>query len=407
MSRAELVRMAKHMTACAEADRVEQTPDVLRVPARNYIDEDRARLEREKIFKRVPLMLAMSCELPKSGDYRALEAAGVPVLIARGADGGVRAFVNSCAHRGAQIVTEASGNARRFMCPYHAWTYDLEGKLAGVFQEKDFGSVERATHGLVRLPALERAGLIWVILDPKSQLSIEKFLCGYDALLGHFGFESWYFHGRRSVKGPYWKIAYDGYLDFYHLPILHRNTFGTEIGNRALYYAWGPHQRVLALERGVPTSVRGEGEPANAEASSRVSAPPEEWPLHTLLTGVWTIFPHVSIASFDAGGRGVMISQLFPGESPLESVTVQNYLMEKPPTDEQRAVADKMFDLLGFVVREEDYATGLRQQHALQSGARTHVLFGRNEGGGQRFHGTTERLLALNDAELAHEFSGA
>jgi phenylpropionate dioxygenase-like ring-hydroxylating dioxygenase large terminal subunit len=405
MSREELVRMAKHMAACAAADRVEQTPDVLRVPARNYLDEDRARLEREKIFKRLPLMLAMSCELPKAGDYRALEAAGVPVLIARGADGGVRAFLNSCAHRGAQIVTEASGNTRRFMCPYHAWTYDLEGRLAGVFQEKDFGTVERATHGLVRLPALERAGLIWVILDPKSQLSIEKFLCGYDALLAHFGFESWHFHSRRSVKGPNWKIAYDGYLDFYHLPILHRNTFGTEIGNRALYYAWGPHQRVLALERGVPSSVRGDGEPASAETNARASAPPEEWPLHTLLTGVWTIFPHVSIASFDAGGRGVMISQLFPGESPLESITVQNYLMEKPPTDEQRAVADKMFELLGFVVREEDYATGLRQQRALQSGARTHVLFGRNEGGGQRFHGTTERLLALADDELAREFA--
>ena len=406
MSRAELVRMAQHMAACADADRVEQVEGVLREPASSYLDESRAKLERDKIFRRLPLMLAMSCELPKSGDYRALEAAGVPVLIVRGADGSVRAFVNSCAHRGAQIITEASGNTRRFMCPYHAWTYDLEGRLAGVFQEKDFGAVERSTHGLVRLPALERAGLIWVILDPKSRLSIEKFLCGYDALLGNFGFESWHFHSRRSVKGPNWKIAYDGYLDFYHLPILHKSTFGTEIGNRALYYAWGPHQRVLALSKGAPSSVRGEGEPESAEASANVAASPEEWPLHTLLSGVWTIFPHVSIASFDAGGRGVMISQLFPGENALESVTVQNYLVEKPPTDEQREIADKMFELLGYVVKEEDYATGLRQQRALQSGARSHVLFGRNEGGGQRFHGYTDRVIAMSDEELVREFSG-
>jgi hypothetical protein len=101
-----------------------------------------------------------------------------------------------------------------------------------------------------------------------------------------------------------------------------------------------------------------------------------------------------------------MISQLFPGETALESTTVQNYLMEKPPTDEQREAADKMFGMLEFVVREEDYATGLRQQRALQSGARSHVLFGRNEGGGQRFHGYTDRLIAMSDEELVKEFGG-
>jgi phenylpropionate dioxygenase-like ring-hydroxylating dioxygenase large terminal subunit len=401
MSREELIRMAKHMAACSAADRVEQADDVLRVPARHYLDEERATLERERIFKRLPLMLAASCELPKPGDYKAMDAAGVPVLIVRGGDGVVRAFVNSCAHRGAQVVTESSGNARRFACPYHAWSYDLEGKLAGVYLEKDFGPVDRASHGLITLPALERAGLVWVILDPKSKLSIEKYLCGYDALLANFGFEGWYFFSRRTLKGPNWKIAYDGYLDLYHLPILHKNTFGA-LPNRALYYAWGPHQRVTALGRTGPTP----GDAGGTVPAPPVTTPPEEWPLSALTSGVWTIFPHVSIASFDAGGRGVMVSQLFPGESAGESYTVQNYLMEKPPSDEQREAADKMFGMLEFVVREEDYATGLRQQRALQSGARSHVLFGRNEGGGQRFHGYTDRVIAMSDADLCKEFGG-
>ena len=402
MSREELIRMAKHMAACTAADQVEQAPDVKRVPARHYLDEERAKLEKEKIFKRLPLMLAASCELPKGGDYKSIEAAGVPVLIARGQDGTVRAFLNSCAHRGAQLVTESCGNARRLVCPYHAWTYDLEGKLVGVFQEKDFGSVDRATHGLIRLPTLERAGLVWVVLDPKSRLSIENYLCGYDELLANFGFESWYFFSRRTLKGPNWKIAYDGYLDLYHLPILHKNTFGPDMPNRALYYAWGPHQRVTALGRTGPTP----GDAGGSVPPPPVTKPPEEWPMSALTSGVWTIFPHISIASFDAGGRGVMVSQLFPGESALESYTVQNYLMEKPPTDEQREAADKMFGMLEFVVREEDYATGLRQQRALQSGARSHVLFGRNEGGGQRFHGYTDRLIAMSDEELYKEFGG-
>jgi len=402
MSREELIRMAKHMVACTEADRVEQAPDVLRIPAAHYLDEGRAKLEKDKIFKRLPLMLAASCELPKHGDYKSADAAGTPVLIARGNDGVARAFINSCSHRGSQITTEACGNARRFTCPYHAWAFDLEGKLTGVYQEKDFGTVDRASHGLIRLPTLERAGLIWVILDPKSRLSIEKYLCGYDGMLANFGFEGWYFFSRRTVKGPNWKIAYDGYLDLYHLPILHKNTFGPDMPNRALYYPWGPHQRVTALGRTGPTP----GDAGGSVPPPPVTKPPEEWPMSALLSGVWTIFPHISIASFDAGGRGVMVSQLFPGDTAGESYTVQNYLMEKPPTDEQREAADKMFGMLEFVVREEDYATGLRQQRALQSGARTHVLFGRNESGGQRFHGYTDRLIAMSDAELCKEFGG-
>jgi hypothetical protein len=125
-----------------------------------------------------------------------------------------------------------------------------------------------------------------------------------------------------------------------------------------------------------------------------------------LLGGVWTIFPHVSIASFDAGGRGVLVSQLFPGERVGESVTVQSYLLEAEPEEAQRAAAEKMFELLGYVVREEDYATGLRQQRALATGARHDVLFGRNEGGGQRFHRWVERLLATDDDSLPRAFPG-
>jgi hypothetical protein len=100
----------------------------------------------------------------------------------------------------------------------------------------------------------------------------------------------------------------------------------------------------------------------------------------------------------------VLVSQLFPGATPLESLTVQSYLLEREPGDAGRAAAEKMFELLGRVVRDEDYATGLRQQRALAASARAEVLFGRNEGGSQRFHRFLDRLLALDDGELADAF---
>ncbi len=391
MSRAQLIRMAQDNIAHAKAGTIDQTPDVQRVPASNYYDPQRWRLEMERVFRRMPLMLALSVELPNAGDYRALEVAGVPVLLSRHPDGDVRAFVNMCSHRGSQIMPEGAGNSRRFTCPYHAWTYDQGGALVAVYAKKDFGDIDLSCNGLATLPVAERAGMIWVTLDPNSTLNIDTFLSGYDALLNEFGFKDWYLFSRRTIAGPNWKIAYDGYMDLYHLPILHKNTFGENMPNQALYTAWGPHQRVSSPD---PSLIALE------------SKPTEQWPMPALLGGVWTIFPHVSIASFDGGGgRGVMISQLFPGDAPGTSFTVQNYLMENAPTDEQRVAADAQFKLLEYVVQEEDYATGLRQQRALMTGVKSHVMFGRNEGGGQRFHRWLERLLATDDADLQALFT--
>ncbi len=132
--------------------------------------------------------------------------------------------------------------------------------------------------------------------------------------------------------------------------------------------------------------------------------PDNEWPTQHLISGVWTIFPHVSIAGFDGGGRAVMISQLFPGDTPQTSYTVQNYLMEEEPDEERAAAARQQFEFLRYVVQEEDYATGIKQQKALQTGAKDHVLFGRNEGGGHDFHQWVDTLLETEDDDLEKLF---
>ena len=382
--------MAKHNLGHVKAGTIEQAPELGRVAAANYYDEARWALEMRQIFKRLPLTLAMTAELPQPGDYKAMDAVGVPVIINRGRDGNVRAFVNSCSHRGAQIMPEGRGQANKFMCPYHAWTYNTDGELVAVAASEDFGEFDFSCNGLTPLPVEERAGLIWVILDPRSTLSIDTFLAGYDTLLNHFGFADWHFFDSRKLEGPNWKIAYDGYLDLYHLPVLHKDTFGTQMSNQALYYSWGPHQRVTSPDPGL---------------LKLEDTPESQWPIEPLMSGVWTIFPHVSIASFDGGGRGVMISQLFPGETPLESYTVQNYLMQEAPGEARVAMAHEQFKFLEHVVRDEDYATGLKQQRALLTGAKPHVMFGRNEAGGQNFHRWLDRLLEASDEELPGLFS--
>ncbi len=389
----QLITMAREGLAHAEAGTIQPAEQVVRVPARHYYDPDHWQLEMERVFRRLPLMLATSAELPAPGDYKALAAAGTPVLITRGQDGVIRAFVNSCAHRGAQIMAEGRGHAKRFTCPYHAWSYDHAGDLTHIYCPGDFGELDKSRYGLVPLKTIERCGLIWVLIDPASDTDIDLFLAGYDSQLANFHFEDWYYFDSRRVAGPNWKIAYDGYLDFYHLPILHRETFGADTSNKALYYSWGPHQHVKSPQT-TELHLAGLDE--------------AEWPMAFLLSGVWTIFPHVSIASFGEDDvRGVLISQLFPGESPGESYTIQNYLLETTPDQDQIEAARAQFDLLQHVVEREDYATGLKQQQALRSGAREHVLFGRNEAGGQRFHQWLAQILDTDDDKLNDLFRSA
>ena len=386
MSRAQLIDMARQDLAHGRAGTQDQAESIVEIPVGHYYDRERWELELNQIFRRMPLLLAASAELPNPGDYKALEAVGVQVLITRTREGEVRAFVNMCSHRGARLAEEGCGHANKFTCPYHAWTYSPKGDLIAIYSADEFGEIDKGNYGLTQLPCLEKAGLIWVTVDPKSTLPIEDFLCGYDSLLNEFGFADWYHHSTQRVEGPNWKIAYDGYLDYYHLPILHRNTFGTEIGNKANYYSWGPHTHM--------------GRPG-LDWAEYEDKPEDEWPDEQLLTGVWTVFPHISIASFGGGGRSVMLSQLFPGDSPETSYTNQIFLMqEKPATDELEQEAQEQFKFLEYVVQEEDYATGIALQKNLPLGGKSHVLFGKNERGGQRFHQWVDTLINTDDAEL-------
>jgi carnitine monooxygenase subunit len=349
-----------------------QAADVMRVPAHNYLDPQR--WEREvAMFRRMPLMLALGGELRGPSSFKAMTVMDVPVLLIRAADGQVRAFVNSCSHRGAVVVPDGCGSARRFACPYHNWTYNDHGDLVGITDREFFGDIDMATMGLTRLPVAERAGLIFVVLTPGVAMNIDEHLHQYDTVLDFFGFGDWHLIKRTEIPGPNWKIAYDGYLDFYHLPFLHRNTFGTEISNKAMYFEWGPHQRMTAPD----------------PALDRVAE--ADWQMDHICGGVWTIFPHISFAGGNAGG---LISQLFPGPTPGSSVTVQNYFTAAEPSPQRRAEAERTADFLAMVVRDEDYATGLRLQQALATGAKEFVLFGRNEGGGQRFHQVLDGYLA-------------
>ncbi len=336
MSRTSHIEIARRGVEHLRSGSQDRASSTHRVPATNYLDASRWRREVDRVFGRLPLVVGLSTELAGSGDALTGSICGTSYLVRRGEDGALRAEL------------EVSGTTR-------------DATVA------------------------ERCGLVFVVLADRPVVDVDVALCGYGEPLEDLGLAKGRVVGRTVVAGPNWKLAYDGYLDYYHLPVLHRETFGPDMSTQAMYDAWGPHQRVTAPDRHW-------GPLAEIEES--------DWTSELLVGGVWTIFPHVSIASFDAGGKLHMISQLFPGRDVGESVTVQTFVAMFEPTDEHAELIAERMAFLEHVVRDEDYFTGLRIQRALATGARDHVVFGRNEGGGQRFHRWVDALVDADDGEL-------
>ena len=381
--REQLVAIAHRELHNMRADRIDLAPAVLEVPTAAYCDQARFKLEVNRIFKRVPLALGFSSEFRESGAYRALTVCNVPVIMVRGNDGVMRTFVNTCSHRGNYVVPEGSGVTKRFRCGYHAWQFGIQGELISVFQESDFGTVDKSCMGLTPLPTTEVAGLVWVTLDPNSKVDIHDFLSGYGDMLKFLRFDDAYVGGSQTLRGPNWKVAYDGYRDFYHLPILHRASFGPDREPKADYAAWGPHVRVMS-----PKSF--------ADLAERDEA---TWQNDELIHGVWTIFPNISIAGSPTTG-GYMMSMMFPGEQVTESITTQNFLRYDTCNDDEQAKLADFMKFMMTVVNDEDYMTGLNVQRALATGAKRSSLFGRNELGGQLFHRWVELLVNTSDEDL-------
>ncbi|MCY3577885.1 MAG: aromatic ring-hydroxylating dioxygenase subunit alpha [bacterium] len=356
-------------------------PDVMRQTVDAYLDQPRFEYEVERIFKHLPLALAVSSELPAPDTYKALDVMGVPVLLTRGADGAARAFLNVCRHRGSPLCEPGSGSAQRLSCPYHAWSYDTAGDLVGMFGAHTFGDVDRDHLSLTPLACAEKAGFVFACLTPGVTFDIDTFLGDFAPYVAALDLEQWHIFEQRTLDGPGWKVAWDGYLEGYHQERLHPKTVGLNtIGNLMAHDTWGPHQRIVFGRKSLPKLV---------------DQPEEEWDLDEHIRLIHSIFPNVSISGIL--GDYCLVSQLFPGPTVDTSLTIQTVLSRhEPSTDEERQVAEQFSALVLQAVRDEDYWVGFQIQNALKSGATSEVLFGRNEPSLQHYHHAVERYAELS-----------
>ena len=238
----ESIALARRALAHLQNKTTDQAPSMMEQAVDAYIDAQRYQREVANIFKQLPL----SVELPTPRSYRALTVLDVPVLLSRGEDGVARAFVNVCRHRGAQICPHGSGTAQRFVCPYHAWQFDLQGRLTGLYGASTFGEVDPASRSLTPLVCSERAGLLWVVLTPGIAFDIDDWLGDFAGQLDTLNLNRWHLHEQRDLAGPGWKVAWDGYLEAYHHNTVHTGTVGQyTVGNLLVHDTYGPHQRLV------------------------------------------------------------------------------------------------------------------------------------------------------------------
>ncbi|MBV8137993.1 MAG: Rieske 2Fe-2S domain-containing protein [Deltaproteobacteria bacterium] len=384
MRRSEYLALAERLLAHVTNGSTDSAESVKHIPVRNYLDPLRWQREMDQIFRRLPLLLALSCELREPGDYKAIDVIGVPLLMVRGQDGVVRAFIRTCTHRGTLLTDEGKGQCDRFTCPYHGWTFDDRGALVGIAGRHKFGEVEVASRGLVELPLAERAGLVFVRLTPGAPIDLERYLGGMLPELESFDFQNWRLYQQNELPTSNWKVAHDGYLEGYHFSVLHPNTIAKQVMNNIMTYdAYGPHQRV-----GFPT-YRIQG---------LRNKPQQEWDLEEGVSVVRTIFPNVSFAISRQGG---MMSQLLPGPTPEVSRTIQSHIYPRlPASDEERARIEASVKLFMHAVEKEDNWVCARIQRGLASGGNQEFLFGKNELGLHRLHDAIDYYLNLSSEEL-------
>ncbi len=234
-----------------------------REPVENYRSAERYRAELERVLRREPVGFCPSAALPEPGSFVAREAAGTPIVAVRGRDGVVRAFLNACSHRGAQVACDPTGCAHALVCPYHGWTYGLDGTLKGVPHGHGFPDLDRAAGGLTPLAAFERGGVVFVSQQPPTPAAADA-LDGLPSLIP----ESYRFVRVDELDvAANWKIAVEGFLEGYHIRSTHPDTFyPLQYDNLNVVETFGrnsrvtfPYRNIEALRAVAPADRSGTG----------------------------------------------------------------------------------------------------------------------------------------------------
>jgi phenylpropionate dioxygenase-like ring-hydroxylating dioxygenase large terminal subunit len=382
LPRQDRIRRALELLRRETTDKFE---DVVSFSADEFTDPVLAQQERDLIFGKVPSIVAHGSEIARTYDFITVAMPRNNVIVVRQKDGGVKAFVNLCRHRGALLEQAEKGRCRFFSCPYHRWSYDPDGSLRMVTRDNTFGDIEREQHGLIELPCEERHGFIWLVDNAHETIDVAAWLGPeMDAILAGYHLDKLVCARSAGFEEPTnWKIMQDAFLDGYHIQYAHPNTAGKVIHTNVMAFEdFGRHCRFIAPRKTIDRFL--EEDPGDLPLDPYVTETHFLLPNSTLLRQP----DHFQLLTFRPDQQDPTKSRM---EQRLMVPTVEDSGLEEAHWNKRW---DKNWEILLAVLHSEDFPLLRNSQRGMASADAGDLLLGRNETANQVFRRETKKLLA-------------
>ena len=345
-----------------------------KISTNRYTDLQELELEQMALFRELPIIVAHTSEISESGNYVCEEVNGVPLIILRDFDGDVQVFVNACRHRGARLLERDHGNCKRLLvCPYHAWSYKLNGQLKGVPEKESFGEMDFSQSDLVPVQFAEEFGYVWVVLagNAAEKLDVRTAL-GKELSrdFDNFGFSKQIVHKKVSTLNDCnWKLVMDAFAEGYHLKSLHKDSLSRFFLKANIHDDCFPHIRQLGGRKSLLEEVKKN---------------PHDWNFRLNTTLFYNVFPNTV---FVFHPHWVSQMSLFPDGPNKVKVVHRMVIEEQPANAEVKEKLDASFQhIQSQVFEKEDLAISVSIQSTLASGVNQEFTIGGMEEGMRIFH---------------------
>ena len=342
--------------------------EVWREPVENYRSQERLAQELA-LFKSVPTPFCPSTALAKTGDYIARQSAGVPLIVVRGRDGTARAFKNACRHRGAELV-EGQGCVGAFMCPYHGWSYGLDGALLGIPHEDGFPDIDKLAHGLAEVTAIEAKGMIF-ILHQEPHINHDKALDLISDVPDILRPDQIIFDQNEIIVEANWKLHLESFLEGYHIKPAHAKTFFPfGYDNLNVIEFSGAHSRVTFPFQRIETLA---------------DVPPAERDVSDKVTYLNHLFPNVVLAELSHHRTLAVLEPISISQTKVTAFNMTKST-DNPDRDAVIETAKRDLDFVNGTGQKEDIALVSSIQRSLPAKANEVFTFGHFEPAIVHFH---------------------